>query len=247
MEAKKTFTVKDWDDGDKPREKLLSRGKKELSNAELLAILIRSGVPGKSAVDTAREILQLAGGSLTDLSRLEHSRLASIKGVGEAKAATILASLEMGWRMLGEIDASREVLVTDSRSLFNYMAPMLADLDHEEFWGVYLSNRHKVLGRQRIAVGGQTDTQVDMRILFRGALESKAVWLAALHNHPSGSLRPSKADIGLTKRIMEAGNILGIKLMEHLIIGIGPSGQASYFSFHDNNLLQESLVTTQKP
>lgn len=235
MEEKKHLTVKDWNDEDRPREKMMLQGKKELTNAELIAILIRSGVPGKSAVDVAKEVLHLAGGSLVSLSRLEFKELSSIRGLGLAKATTLLAALELGWRMQGEFSTPNELIINNSETLFSYMMPLLADLDHEEFWAVYLSNRHKVIARQRITVGGQTDTAVDLRILFRGALDSKAVQLAVLHNHPSGSLKPSKDDITLTHRIEEAGKILGIKLLEHLIIAINADGKADYYSFHDNH------------
>ena len=234
MNGKKKLTVKDWSDEDKPREKMVIFGKKTLSTAELIAILIRSGLPGKSAVDVAKEILQLTGGSLTALSQLEHKQLADIKGLGLAKAATLLAALELGWRMQGEISTEKEVIINDSSTLFADMMPRLADLDHEEFWAVYLSNRRKVIVRQRIAMGGQTDTPVDIRILFRGALDNKAVQLAILHNHPSGNLRPSREDRVLTARIAEAGNILGIKLIEHIIIAIGANQKPDYYSFHDN-------------
>ncbi len=237
MEEKKSLTVKDWAEEDKPREKMLLHGKKELSNAELIAILLRSGVPGKTAVDVAKEVLGLAGNRLTALSQLDYRRLAALKGLGPAKATTLLAALELGWRMQGEIADTKELILTDSKALYNYMLPVVADLDHEEFWAVYLSIRNKVLARQRIAVGGQTDTTVDPRVLFRGALECKAVRVALLHNHPSGTLRPSTADRKLTQQLAEAGRMLQITVSEHLIIAIGPDGQPDYYSFHDNGLV----------
>lgn len=231
------LTVKEWSDEDKPREKMLAKGKKELSNAELLAILLRSGVQGKGAVDMAKEVLQQAGGSLTELSRLDYSQLGKIKGMGEAKATTLMAALELGWRMQSEINSDKELILKDSHDLFNYMAPLLADLDHEEFWAVYLSNRHKVLGRQRIAAGGITGTYVDLRVLFRGALEHKAVMLMVAHNHPSGLLKPSTEDRRLTKQIEEAGKLMQIQLLEHIILGITDLGKADYYSFHDNGMV----------
>lgn len=227
------LTLKEWADEDKPREKMLAKGKKELSNAELLAILLRSGMPGKSVVDMAKEVLRQAGNSLTTLSQLEYSQLSTIKGLGEAKATTLMAALELGWRMQSEIDGSKELIINDSNDLFNYMKPLLADLDHEEFWAVYLSNRNKVLGRQRIAMGGQTSTSTDLRVVFRGALECKAVALAVAHNHPSGLLKPSSEDRALTRQLAEAGKLMHIQLREHLIIGITNTGLADYFSFHN--------------
>jgi len=231
------LTVKEWSNEDKPREKMLAKGKKELTNAELLAILLRSGVRGKGAVDMAKEVLQVAGGSLTELSRLEYSQLGKIKGMGEAKATTLMAALELGWRMQGEIASHKELIINDSRDLFSYLSPLLADLDHEEFWAVYLSNRNKVLGRQRITTGGLTGTYVDTRVLFRAALEHKAVAIMVAHNHPSGLLKPSTEDHQLTKQIEQGGKVLQIKLKEHMIIGITSTGQADYYSFQDNGLI----------
>lgn len=237
MNEKKSLTLKEWADEDKPREKMLSKGKKELTNAELIAILLHSGLPGKSVVEVAKEVLLATGNSLTALSRMEFNQLKAIKGVGPAKATTLMAALELGWRMHGEIGTDKEVIVSDSTSLFNYMAPILADLDHEEFWAIFLSNRNKVLGRQRISVGGLTGTPVDLRILFRHAIECKAVGLMVAHNHPSGSLTISREDKELTNRINEGGKLLDIRLMEHLVIAINPNGMADYYSFHDNGHL----------
>ena len=166
-----SLTLKEWADEDKPREKMLSKGKKELTNAELIAILLRSGLQGKSAVGMAKEVLTLSGNSLTTLSQMEPRQLSSIKGLGAAKATTLMAALELGWRMQGEILKNKELIINSSTDLFNYMTPLLADLDHEEFWAIYLSHRNKVLGRQRISMGGQTNVSVDMRIIFNGAIE----------------------------------------------------------------------------
>lgn len=232
-----SLTLKEWADEDKPREKMLSKGKKELTNAELIAILLRSGLQGKSAVGMAKEVLNLADNSLTTLSQMEFNQLSSIKGLGSAKAATLMAALELGWRMQGEIFKNKELIIRNSTEFFNYMTPLLADLDHEEFWAIYLSNRNKVLGRQRISMGGQTNVSVDLRIIFRGAIECKAVSLMVAHNHPSGSLKASQEDKHLTHCITEAGKMLDIKLLEHIIVGISASGQADYYSFHDNGLV----------
>lgn len=168
---------------------------------------------------------------------MDFKQLSAIKGVGEAKATTLMAALELGWRMQSEISNSKELIISNSKDLFTYITPLLVDLDHEEFWAIYLSNRNKVLGRQRISMGGQTNVSVDMRIIFRGAIEYKAVSLMVAHNHPSGSLIASREDKNLTHSIMEAGKILDIKLLEHIVIGINPLGKADYFSFHDNGLI----------
>lgn len=237
MSEKKYLTVKDWADEDKPRERLLSQGKKQLTDAELLAILMRTGVPGKSVVELAKEILASAGNSLVTLSRFDYSQLRTFKGMAKAKAATLMAALELGWRMHSEAKDNQETVVSDSQKLFDYMLSQLVDLDHEEFWVVYLNNRHKVLGRQRISMGGQTHTGVDPRILFRGAIEAKATVIAVAHNHPSGTLKPSHDDRDLTRRLVEAGKLLDIRLSEHIIIAIRPDGKPDYYSFHDNGLL----------
>ena len=237
MDEKKSLTLKEWADEDKPREKMLTKGKKELTNAELIAILLHSGLRGKSVVDVAKEVLSKSGNSLTSLSQMEFSQLSSIKGVGQAKATTLMAALELGWRMHGEMGKSNELIINDSQSLFNYMTPLLADLNHEEFWVVFLSNRNKVLGRQRLSVGGMTGTPVDLRILFRSALECKAVKVMVAHNHPSGLLHASNEDKVLTNKILEGGKLLDIKLQEHIIIAIGPNEKTDYFSFHDNGYL----------
>ena len=237
MEQKNYLTVKEWADEDKPREKMLLHGKKELSNAELIAILLRSGIQGKTAVDVAKEVLRSVGNKLTTLSRLDYSRLAGIKGVGTAKATTLIAALELGWRMQSEINTSKELILNDSTAIFNYMSPLLVDLDHEEFWAIYTTQHNKVIGRQRIAMGGQTETMVDPRIVFRGALECKAVKIILLHNHPAGSLRPSSVDRKLTQQLTEAGRLLQITVIEHIIIALSPENKADYYSFHDNGLL----------
>lgn len=237
MEEKKYLSVKEWADEDRPREKMILRGKKELTNAELIAILLRSGVTGKSAVDVAKEILDMSGNRLTTLSRLEFNQLSSVRGMGNAKTATLLAALELGWRMQGEINDTKELIISDSTSLFNYMKPVVADLDHEEFWAVYLTVHNRVISRQRIAMGGQTETLVDPRILFRNAIECKAVKVSVLHNHPAGSTRPSSEDRRLTHQLVEAGKLLQIHVIEHLIIAVTATGQPDYYSFHDEGLI----------
>ena len=237
MEAKKTLTLKEHSDEDKPREKMLAKGPKELSKSELIAILLRSGVPGKNAIELAMEILAQSGNSLTALSQMDIKKLSRIKGMGIAKAASLMAALELGWRMGSEIKANRENIISSSSDLHAYLDSYLTNLDHEEFWAVYLNNRNKALGHQRISVGGQTGTPVDLRIIFRGALEFKAVGLMVAHNHPSGSLKPSREDRELTQRIKDAGHLLDIRLLDHIILGISPSGKSDYYSFHDEGII----------
>ncbi len=234
----KTIPITEWEEEDRPREKMLIQGKKSLTDSELIAILLRTGVKGTTAIDLAKAILQQAGGSLTELARLEVNDLqGNNKGLGMAKAVTILAALELGNRMLKENNERKDDIVKDSGDLFRLIAPSIIDLPHEEFWAIYLTQRNKISWKQRIGAGGLTQTTVDLRIIYRAALEHNAVAIAVVHNHPSGRLQPSQPDKELTKRIAEAGRILNIKLLDHLIVGILPSGKRDYFSFSDNGLL----------
>ena len=235
---KEHLTLKDWALEDRPREKLIAKGKKELSNAELLAILIGSGSVGQSAVDLAKEILQSNDNDLSVLSRLGISELTrGYRGMGKAKAITIIAAMELGYRMLTEKNARKDFYLFDSAQMFGYISPSLIDLPHEEFWAIFMNIKNKVLFKQRISTGGLTDTVVDIRRIFSLALEKNAVYIAVAHNHPTGSLSPSTQDKKLTKSIVEAGNILNIRLLDHLIVGINSYGRPDYYSFHDNGLI----------
>ena len=235
--SKKTLTVKEWADEDKPREKMLSHGKKQLSNVELVAILLRNGLQGKSVLELAREVLDSAGNSLTTLSKMDYKQLSCRKGMAKAKVTTLMAALELGWRMQSEIDNEKLTVIDSSDKLFKYFLSTTIDLDHEEFWAVYLNNHNKVLGRQRISMGGLTETTVDVRILLRGALEYKATALAVMHNHPTGVTKPSTQDRALTRKLMEACKIMDLQLKDHIIVGLAPDGHADYYSFHDNGLV----------
>ncbi len=237
-ERKSALTVKDWALEDRPREKLIAKGKKELSNAELIAILIGSGSVGQSAVDLAKEILKSNDNDLSHLSRQGIKELThDFKGMGEAKAVSIIAALELGYRMLSDNINKQEYYFKDSLSLFNYISPSLLDLPVEEFWAIYLNIKNKVLFKQRISLGGISNTPVDIRRIFATALEKNAVSIAVVHNHPSGILQPSREDKALTCRILDAGKLLNIKLIEHLIVGIDENNHPDYYSFHDNGLI----------
>ena len=148
METKKNITLKDWSEMDKPRERLLSQGAKQLTDAELIAILMRTGVPGKNVVEAAKELLASADNSLVTLSLFDYSRLRTFKGMAKAKAATLMAALEIGWRLHGETNTRRETLIANSDDLFKHIHPLIVNIDHEEFWAVYMNNRNKVLGTQ---------------------------------------------------------------------------------------------------
>lgn len=237
MKSQTTLRIKDWADEDKPREKLLAKGKKELSDTELLAILLGSGSIGQSAVELAKSILEEHGNSLTALSQADIHALKKAKGVGDAKAVTMLAALELGRRMRDERDSNQVAVIRNSNDLFDCIGPNLVDVPHEEFWAVYLNIKKRVVGKVRISSGGISDTTVDLRLIFKGAIEKNAVCLAVAHNHPSGILTPSNNDIELTQRIKKAGEILHIKLIDHLIVGILPNCKSDYYSFSENGRL----------
>lgn len=236
--SKKTMPITQWALEDRPREKMAERGKKSLTDSELLAILLRTGIPGHSAIDIAKDMMAYSGNKITNLSRLEVADIKrEFKGLGTAKAVTVLAALELGNRMLKEANENKDYIIRNCENLFHYIAPQIIDLPREEFWAVYLSSRNKVLGRKCIGMGGITQTTVDVRLIFQGALEFNAIGVAVAHNHPSGQLAPSQADKELTQRIAKAGDILQIKLIEHIIVGITSEGKRDYYSFTENGLL----------
>lgn len=233
-----TLSIKNRPEEDRPREKLINKGKKELSNAELIAILIGSGTQGQSAVELAMEILKSFDNDLPLLSRQGIKELTTnFKGMGEAKAISIIAALELGYRMINEANNRKEVFAINSLELFKYISPSLIDLPHEEFWAIYMNIRRKIIFKQRISVGGLNDTAVDVRRIFITALEKNAVFVAVAHNHPSGKITPSNQDKILTKKIQEAGRILNINLSDHIIVGISDNNKPDYFSFYDNNMI----------
>ncbi len=223
--------IKSWAEEDRPREKLLLKGRHALSDAELLAILLGSGSTRESAVTLAQRILQSVENDLDALGRLALSDLMKFRGVGQAKAVTIAAALELGRRrQLG--DVREKPLIRNSTDAFRLLAPLLADLPHEEFWMLFLNRANRVLARERLSIGGQSGTIVDAKILFRKALEHHAAAVILCHNHPSGNLQPSPADIQLTKKLLQAGKTLDIAVLDHLIV----AGKKC-FSFADEGLL----------
>ncbi|MGB5236181.1 MAG: DNA repair protein RadC [Flavobacteriaceae bacterium] len=226
-----TFSINKWSDADKPREKLRYQGRNVLTNAELIAILIGSGNREETAVELARRILYTTGNNLAVLSRLSVEELMKFKGIGEAKAIAIVAALEIG-RRKGLAALPKRKLIKNSSMAFELMHAELADLPHEEFWILYLNNANKVLQRFQISKGGITGTLVDVRLVMKKALDLGAVSLIMVHNHPSGTLKPSQADKEITQQMVDAAKTLKIKVLDHLIIT-----QASYFSFADNKLL----------
>ncbi len=226
-----SFTIKNWAQDDRPREKMLQKGRGSLSDAELLAILIGSGSRNQSAVDLCKKVLAKSGNSLNELGRLSVKQLMEFKGIGEAKAVTIVAALELGRRRRTE-EAMEKKKITSSASVFELMQPIIGDLPHEEFWIVYLNNSNKVIDRYQLSKGGITGTLVDVRLALKMALELGATSIILVHNHPSGNLNPSNSDKQLTQKLKTAGESLDIKVLDHVIVT-----DKSYFSFADEGLL----------
>ncbi len=232
MKKKKSFfSIKSWSVEDRPREKLLIKGKNSLSKAELVAILIGSGNKDESAVDLSKRILASVNFSLHELGKLTVKKLTKFKGIGEAKAITIVSALELSRRRRSE-RALIKKKIDSSRSVFELMQPIIGELFHEEFWVIYLNSSNKVLMKSFLSKGGITSTSVDLRLILKSALQIGAVGLVLAHNHPSGALRPSGTDKNITKKIKKAAEILDIKVVDHLIIT-----ENSYFSFADKRLL----------
>ncbi|WP_428742987.1 RadC family protein [Tenacibaculum sp.] len=227
----KKISIKSWALDDRPREKLMFKGKTLLSDAELIAILIGSGNREESAVDLSKRILLSVNNDLNALAKLSVEELMKFKGIGEAKAISIVTALEFGKRRQFEDKASTPK-INSSKDVANIMQPLIGDLQHEEFWVLYLNNSNKVLAKHQLSKGGFTATLVDVRLLYKRSLELSAVGIIVCHNHPSGKLSPSQSDIELTNKIKKAGLTLDIKLLDHLIIT-----EKAYFSFADEGIL----------
>jgi DNA repair protein RadC len=230
-EKAKAFTIKHWAEGDRPREKLLQKGREFLSDAELLAILIGSGSRNESAVEVCKKVLFRAGDNLNELGRFSVKQLMEVKGIGEAKALTIVAALELGRRRRSS-EALEKKKISSSASVFELMQPKIGELPHEEFWILYLNNSNKVIQELPLSKGGITGTLVDVRLAYKQALNLGATATILVHNHPSGNLNPSAADKQLTQKFKTAGESLDIKVLDHLIIT-----ENSYFSFADEGML----------
>ena len=220
-----------WAEDDRPREKMLLKGNGALSDAELIAILIGSGTVDLSAVDVAKLILQKANNNLNELARLSLKDLMKVKGIGEAKAISIAAALELG-RRRKDAEAVRRPKITCSRDAYDQIKPYLWDVPHEEFWILLLSRSNEVIRPVQISQGGVSGTVADPKLIFKHAIEYLASGIILVHNHPSGNLAPSQADKDLTKRLKEAGKFLDTPVLDHLIFT-----DANYFSFADEGLL----------
>ncbi len=225
------LTIPEWSKDDRPRERLLARGVKALSDAELVAILIRSGTPTDSALDLARIILSQAGNDLHKLAGLGVNELMRIHGVGEAKAMSIVAALELGQRRR-DLNVSQRPLIVDSRSAFELLQPVLGDLPYEEFWLLLLDRGNRLINRYQVSQGGMHGTVADPKRIFKEALDQRASAVILCHNHPSSQLRPSAEDIMLTRKLVEGGRFLDIVVQDHLIVT-----SSGYYSFADNGQL----------
>jgi DNA repair protein RadC len=223
--------IKDWVESDRPREKLLEKRPNSLTDSELLAILIRSGSSGSSAVELARKILRMCQNNLHELGILTAADLMRIKGVGKAKAAAIIAAFELGRRRQSEEVLERHY-IKNSREGADYVRPLLADYRHEVFGVLYLVQAGWIRSFEIMSEGGITSTTVDQRIIFKRALETNSVSIIAFHNHPSGSLKPSAADKALTTKLHMASKTMDIKLLDHIIVG-----EKGYYSFADDGQL----------
>jgi DNA repair protein RadC len=225
------LTIANWSPDDQPREKLRDHGAQALTDAELLAILVGSGYPGVSAVELMQLILTDCGNNLNTLGKMTIRELCSYKGVGEAKAITILAACELGKRRQMASSEDRPELSTATR-MYNHMHPVMQDLDVEEFWLLLMNQNYRLIRKQRIARGGISEVSVDVRIIIREAVLSNATIVAVCHNHPSGSLRPSSMDDALTTSIQKACQLMRIKFQDHVIVTDG-----AYYSYHEEGRL----------
>lgn len=228
---KTKVTIKQWAEEDRPREKLINLGKSNLTNVELLAILIGSGNREKTAVELSQEILSHSNFNLHELGKSSLKELMDFKGIGEAKAITIQAALELGKRRKAqEVIAKKNI--SSSNDAYLLISPKLSDLQYEEFWIILLNRANKPIETKLIGKGGVSGTVADIKLIFNRALEQLASGIILCHNHPSGNLTPSQADIQLTKKVKEAGKILDIAILDHLIIG-----DNEYFSFADDGMM----------
>ena len=231
MKPNSNHTIKNWATDDRPREKMLEKGREALSDAELIAILIGSGNSNESAVDLSRRILKDVDDNLINLSQLSISELTDYKGIGEAKAVSIAAALELG-RRRRFAETAQQQHIHNSKEAFEYFYMRMSDLEHEQFWIMLLNPKNKVIKLVKVSDGGINGTVADPKRIFKIAVENNATALMLCHNHPSGSVKPSDSDIALTKNIVNGGKLLEIKILDHIVIGID-----NYFSFADSGLI----------
>ena len=225
------LNIKSWSPEDRPREKLLLKGTSALSDAELVAILIGSGTPKMSAVELSKKILLQGNNNLNELARLSVKDLMKTKGIGEAKAITIVAALELG-RRRKEQDPEEKPKINSSKDAFDLLKGEMMDLPKEEFWVLLMNRANRVIKKKRVSEGGVSGTVADPKIIFKLALEELASGIIVAHNHPSGNLQASQSDIDLTRKLKEAGKFLEIQLLDHIIIA-----NQKYLSFADEGMI----------
>lgn len=224
----KNQSIKHWSVDDRPREKMALKGRRSLSNAELLAILLRTGTSRKSAVELAQDILHSCSGNLHLLGRKDLHEFIQTKGIGEAKAITIMAAMELA-RRRGEENEISTSKVNSSGDVYRYMKPVLSDLHHEEFHILLLTRSNSIIGKEFISQGGFSGTVVDGKLIFKKALDRKASGVILIHNHPSGTLEPSIEDLRITRKLVDFGKLIDLPVLDHVIFT-----DNGYFSFSDN-------------
>lgn len=227
----KSLTIKQWAEEDRPREKLVLKGNKSLSDAELIAILIASGNKKESAVELSKRILASVSNNLNDLAKLSITDLQKFQGIGEAKAISIIAALELG-RRRKSTDVVEKLQIKSSKDAYDILKSKLTDLPYEEFWMLFLNRSNKVIKCEFVSRGGIAGTVVDVKLILKSALDAMASGIVLAHNHPSGNLKPSGEDLSLTKRLKEAASFFDISILDHLIIG-----DSNFFSFADEGVL----------
>ncbi len=225
------LSIKDWSKDDQPREKLLEKGASALSNSELIAILIRTGNLDESAVNLSQKILTSANNNLNELGKFSVTDMTKLKGIGMAKAISVIAALELGRRRKVD-DILNKKKITTSHEVYEYFQPLMGDISHEEFWVLMLNRANKIIERQKISQGGMAGTVIDVKIIFRKALEARASSIILCHNHPSGNTSPSKSDIEITKKLYDAGKTMDISILDHVILS-----DHDYFSFADKGMI----------
>ncbi|MGB1018296.1 MAG: RadC family protein [Chitinophagales bacterium] len=231
MEKPESNSIKNWELKDRPREKLEDIGKQELSDAELLAILIGSGSREASAVELCTQILNYANNDLSVLGKMSVNDLCKFKGIGPAKAITIVAALELGRRRQAE-NIQDLKKIGSSKDVYHIFLSLLADIPHEEFWVLYLNQANKIIGKEKISSGGIASTIADKRIIIKSAIDRLASGIILVHNHPSGNLKPSQSDIDLTNKTKAAAKLFDISVFDHIIVS-----SAGYYSFADDDMI----------
>jgi DNA repair protein RadC len=231
MEGDKKLSIKEWAVDDRPREKMMNKGIGALSNAELIAILFGTGTRNESAVEIARKLLDSAGNNLNKLATFTIKDLKKIKGIGEAKAISVLTALEIGKRRKIE-EAVERKKIQSSNDVYEIFGPLLGDLPYEEFWILLLNRSNCIIERMKISQGGISGTVTDVRIILKNALDKMASSIILCHNHPSGNLKPSESDISITQKLKEAGKLIDINIPDHLIVT-----NNGYYSFTDEGII----------